>query len=537
MQYNPARWSLIHLHSKAGGFHAESESNVQALRINIQQPFSHNIITNDTNINMSDKKQMMDIKAVKSVSPAVSDEHQRNWGDELFEHKAKDPDHNYDRSRTDLNFQVGRGGVITAIDKTRRIGEKVDSIIASKANPNARITAISNRAVSIVFGGNRERMRQLAFGNQTLDEYSEDNSHLIRQPGIEQWARDVYGFVCREFGEDNIASFIVHLDEMNPHAHCVFVPMTPDGRLCAKEVIGGKNKNEARQRMRELHTRFAEVSRKYGLDRGYDIRETGARHRSTDEYNRRLHRENFMLESLIDDKQARLGKLEEQIRKAETLVKGLTAMIANLERQEMELNDEIAQLKSDIENGAGDVSELRCRIASLEAQLESTGQKLADKRLKLKNADRQLADLQDELHTIKEKRDNAQRDYMEFADKNQEQLRMRLTDAVFGRLVVDVRDLLAAIPPEQKDDLDGEFLPAIAEQPNEILKCAMYLFLGYLDGATRFAQSCGGGSTDNGLPWGRKENEDDRRFAYRCMMQAHRMMKPSLQKRTMSGRH
>ena len=485
---------------------------------------------------MSDKKQMMDIKAVKSVSAAVSDEHQRNWDDEFFERKAKAPDHNYDRSRTGLNFQVGRGGIITAIDKTRRIGEKVDAIIATQANPKARITAISNRAVSIVFGGNRECMRQLAFGDQTLNEHSEDNSHLIRQPGIEQWAKDVYGFVCREFGEDNIASFIVHLDEMNPHAHCVFVPMTTDGRLCAKEVIGGKNKNEARQRMRELHTRFAEVSRKYGLDRGDDIRESGARHRSTDEYNRQLHRENSMLESLMGDKQKRLVKLEEQIRKAETRVKGLSTMIANLERQEMDLNDEIDQLKADIENGAGDISELCCRIASLEVQLESTGQKLADKRLKLKNADRQLADLQDELHTVKEKRDNAQRDFHELTSKHQEQIRMRLTDAVFAKMVVGVRSMIESMPSEQKSDLGGEFLTAIAEQPNEILKCAMYLFLGYLEGATRFAQSCGGGGSDTSLPWGRKDDEDDRRFAYRCMMQAHRMMKPSQQKRGMSGR-
>ena len=58
------------------------------------------------------------------------------------------------------------------------------------------------------------------------------------------------------------------------------------------------------------------------------------------------------------------------------------------------------------------------------------------------------------------------------------------------------------------------FLPAIAEQPNEILKCAMYPFLGYLDGATQFAQSCGGGGGDNSLPCGRKEDEDDRRLYY-----------------------
>ena len=83
---------------------------------------------------------------------------------------------------------------------------------------------------------------------------------------------------------------------------------------------------------------------------------------------------------------------------------------------------------------------------------------------------------------------------------------MRLTDAVFARMVVDVRSMLESVPPEHKADLDGEFLTAIAEQPNEILKCAMYLFLGYLDGATQFAQSCGGISSD--LPWGRNPNEE-----------------------------
>ena len=112
---------------------------------------------------------------------------------------------------------------------------------------------------------------------------------------------------------------------------------------------------------------------------------------------------------------------------------------------------------------------------------------------------------------------------------------MRLTDAVFARMVVDVRSLLEAMPSEQKAGIDGEFLTAIVEQPNEILKCAMYLFLGYLDGATQFAQSCGGGGTSSDLPWGRNPDEDDRRFAYRCMMQAHRMMKPSQQKHGIAG--
>ena len=376
----------------------------------------------------------------------------------------------------------------------------------------------------------------MAFGSQLLNEYEETNGHIIRQPEIERWAKDIYGFVCREFGEENVASFIVHLDETGPHAHCVFVPMTADGRLCSKEVLGGKNKIEARQHMRDLHTRLAEVNRKYGLDRGDDIHETGARHRSTAEYNRDLHRENARLETLISDKSGQLSQLEDQIKKTETRVKGLTTMIANLERQEAELNDEIAQLKSDIENGAGDVSELRCRIAGLESDLDITGKQLADKRDKLKLADRQLAELQDKLDALSEKCDNAQKNFHEFTEKNQEQVRMRLTDAVFARMVVDVRSMLESMPTEHKADFYGEFLTAIAEQPNEILKYAMYLFLGYLDGASQFAQSCGGGGGDTSHPWGRKEDEDDRRFAYRCMMQAHRMMEPSQPKRGISGR-
>ena len=77
---------------------------------------------------------------------------------------------------------------------------------------------------------------------------------------------------------------------------------------------------------------------------------------------------------------------------------------------------------------------------------------------------------------------------------------------------------------------------SISELPNEMLKCAMYLFLGYLDGATQFAQSCGGGGTSSDLPWGRNQDEDDRCFSYRCMMQAYKMLKQSQPKRGMGER-
>jgi len=39
--------------------------------------------------------------------------------------------------------------------------------------------------------------------------------------------------------------------------------------------------------------------------------------------------------------------------------------------------------------------------------------------------------------------------------KHQKQVRMRLTDAVFARMVVDVRTMIESMPPEHKAGVDG----------------------------------------------------------------------------------
>lgn len=155
---------------------------------------------------MSDnKKQMMDIQKVKSLSVAVSDEHQRNWGDDLFSRKENDPKYNYDRSRTRLNFQVSKGGELGPVDKSKSITEKIEQAIKNRVT--GRVNATSNRAVSLVFGGNREQMRKLAFGGQPISENG-NNWDVDSCSGIDRWAKDIYDFCCREFGEENVVSFI-----------------------------------------------------------------------------------------------------------------------------------------------------------------------------------------------------------------------------------------------------------------------------------------------------------------------------------------
>lgn len=47
-------------------------------------------------------------------------------------------------------------------------------------------------------------------------------------------------FLIDRVGRENIVSAMVHMDEKTPHLHLVFVPLTKDNRLCAKEIIGNR---------------------------------------------------------------------------------------------------------------------------------------------------------------------------------------------------------------------------------------------------------------------------------------------------------
>lgn len=414
-------------------------------------------------------KQVIDFHASAGMSPNQSNEHQRRWSDRSWNVAVKGG--NYDRTRAHLNFEVARGGIVQPIDQSKSIPRRIRETLAARGiiDPNEEMKRKGkepNRrtVVNIIFGGSRDRMHQLAFGSQTVNlEHGADNSHITRCKDIEDWAKDIYRFACDKWGEDNIVGFYVHLDEKNPHIHCTLLPITQRNKFSFKELFAGKDKIEFKERTLRLHNELAEVNARWGLGRGQSIMETGARHKTSEEYRRELRQECDDLELQISEKHETLKELYADIRKAEKRCKGLTTMISNLEARETDLNSEIAQLEPDIESGTGDAADLRRRIADLENQLRTTASSLADKRLKLKTADRQLAQLQEELEAVNEKRANAQSDYLKFTDKNQEQMRMRLTDAVFGRSVVDMRSLLAAMTPEQKAEFDGEFLMAMAD--------------------------------------------------------------------------
>lgn len=222
---------------------------------------------------MTNQKQVLDVHVSKGITAAQSNEHLRDRSERAEKYAMSKG--NYDPTRKHLNFEIAPGGKIRPIDTTRNIPERMADILNRRGikDPNEGLVEPKFRTVvNIIFGGSRKRMHELAFGTQQVDfEEGADNTHIRREGDIEHWAKDVYSFVSGKYGEQNIAAFIVHLDELNPHVHCTLLPIK-DGRFAYKEIFAGKDKFEYSARMKRLHTDFfTEVNTKWGMSRGTSI--------------------------------------------------------------------------------------------------------------------------------------------------------------------------------------------------------------------------------------------------------------------------
>ena len=67
---------------------------------------------------------------------------------------------------------------------------------------------------------------------------SSDKSFFTRM-GKEETRRffaEAAAYLTDFVGRENVVSAMVHMDEKTPHMHFLHVPVTPDGRLCAKDI-------------------------------------------------------------------------------------------------------------------------------------------------------------------------------------------------------------------------------------------------------------------------------------------------------------
>ncbi|MDT3131769.1 MobV family relaxase [Staphylococcus aureus] len=146
------------------------------------------------------------------------------------------------------------------------------------------------------------------FNNQT----SEDTKRFFEQ---------AKQFLEQEYGKDNLLYATMHMDEKTPHMHYGVVPITDDGRLSAKEVVGNK------KALTEFQDRFNEYvkQRGYDLERGQSRQVTNAKHEQMSQYKQKTeyHKQEYERESQKTDhiKQKNDKLMQEYQKSLETLKK------------------------------------------------------------------------------------------------------------------------------------------------------------------------------------------------------------------------
>lgn len=486
-----------------------------------------------------EQKQVCDIQAGKRMTVAQSNEHLRIGHLTAFNaHQAG----NLDPTRTHLNFEIGKGGVVKEVDQKTSITKRIKDIYKSHGivDPNAALSdeELKQKGIgrkthaNIILQGSRETMRKLAFGRQQVDyNNGADNTAVTRSKGIERWATDMYNFIAQKYGEQNIAAFVVHLDETNPHVHCTLLPITNEGKLSWKDFFDGQNKDTFKKHFKTLHDELAEINKKYGLKRGDSVARTGAQHKS---YLQWLQEQIAANEGTLKEQRLQLYAVNEEIKIAEKKLKSFTTMLQNLKDQQEALEIDITALEAQRDEGDEEAGR---RLLEAQEKLAEINGKISDREKRLEEVQQQLRDLAARKHSVQRDYENMLRqinkEKPEVMDKTQRDINASMWNIAteeMKKVWTAIGDFAEKLSPEQRGELNGIIgnspLEEMAERGNEVAAVAAALFLGYVDAATNFARNSGGGGGST-AGWGRDKDEDDEAFRRRCCIMGRMMMRPS----------
>lgn len=188
----------------------------------------------------------------------------------------------------------------------------------------------------------------------------------------------VFEFLKERFRAENFKSVVVHLDEANPHMHFVFVPITPDGRLSSKDVIGGP------KGMVKLQDDFyAHITQRYPeFSRGIPARVTHRAHLPSYLYKNAAdlyqHYEEICAavkdigmignQKKKDEALALLGKYAPEMAKMDSQLKMTEKHVADLERELGDRNSTISYYRRENQERVQEIDKLEEKVLELQYQ-------------------------------------------------------------------------------------------------------------------------------------------------------------------------
>lgn len=111
----------------------------------------------------------------------------------------------------------------------------------------------------------------------------------------DRFFKDCLKFHENQFG--HVVSAIIHYDETTPHMHVISIPITKDGRLSARDVIGN------RANMIHLQDEFfRNVGQEYGLERGIHV--------DGPEKKQHISAQEYELQQIKQEKETQLNELK-----------------------------------------------------------------------------------------------------------------------------------------------------------------------------------------------------------------------------------
>lgn len=526
-----------------------------------QAPIIKNTFKKD--IMNTDIKQAMHVEAAKSFSSAEANENERRWNDDKIDRKNQDSTNNYDKTRMKLNFEIGPDGKIHPLGYHEkplevRLQERLSELGWKPFKPDSKIQP--NCCARFIFGGNHDRTIEMAFGDHAINlEKDADNSHLHRCEEIEHWAKDVYDWCAKRYGQENIVGFQVHLDESSPHIHALIVPVgqrIKSGRECVMwSAKFGKNRYEYGQILREMHTSlYEEVGSKYGLERGDSIEGRNVQH---------LHKRDY------------IRKLTKDAKQAEKAVKGLQTMIQKLEAKIYSYQTQLEEIDKSLASGQIALREYESRKSEIQKQISEYQSKLEDKSEKLRAKEQELEQLTKDTanarsviqpfrnHKVdftppqitekppmfgtdkwveRQNRRIAQQ-FTEIVRKIESLYRndaARQVEAVQRNVLADYGELYqlrndVKMLAENYDDLKSTFETMLDQMANHSIRSKIFAIADALICGTPISVSSGGsgGNSSSDLRWdGRRPDEEEEAYRRRCLMFAMGMVKKQNEKKS-----
>ena len=197
---------------------------------------------------------------------------------------------------------------------------------------------------------------------------------------IREYFEHALNFLQKEVDAENFISAVVHMDEKTPHMHVSFVPITADGRLSAKEIVGNRKK------LTQWQDGFWEhmVAKYPDLERGKSASITGRTHipprlfKQAESFDKQIR----SIVALMDDTNAFNAKknVEEVKRRLQKLFPKLTKFKETLNAYSNAYK-ELKQEKSTLEKK---VSRLEKEKDELKEQVKAAGEKKMAERLAVK---------------------------------------------------------------------------------------------------------------------------------------------------------